>query len=160
MTNLNFNLGALTSLTASTNALLIDGARDQGVKLLKLKAAISLRNKTAGEGPITVGIAIGVSAAEIAEAIVADPQGISDDPALQRSQRRVFPIWYFGKEVANTADLSEGPVKKLEDVDIPWKMIEEGLNMFWYAFNHDSSDLTTGTSIDIVSVAVQEWLRD
>jgi len=159
--NANFNLGALFGRTAITQDTEIDNPRQHGVVIKKLKAAISLRNKTTGEGPIYVGLALGLNATEIAEAINADPQSIEDSAEMEQTNRKVFPIWYFGKEVTNNADNSDVFSQMFREIrDFPFRNIQQSFTLRVFAFNADVTALTSGTSIDLAFVAVEEWMRD
>lgn len=155
-------LGALVARTAITSSLTIDASRSQGVILKQLKGAWHWINKTLLEGPIIVGFSIDLSAAEVAEAINADPQHINDIPATERANRKVFPL--FQTDHAGTVgmypDEGSGDAASYKEVNLPWKQILEGQGLQFFCFNADTTDLTTGMIIEFNWVAVQEWLRD
>ena len=149
-------LSTLASLTAIAVILTPDSSRDQGVRIKQLKLACTYKGKTAGEGPLMVGLCdSNLSVAEIAEALVADPQHVGDVPATEQGNRRVFPIWNIGPALV-AGDSVEG----FEDVHYPWKTMEEGIGLKLFVFNADGSALTTGTIVTVTGSTVQEWLRD
>ncbi len=149
-------LGALGAKASATVATKIDGTRLQGVKLDYIMAQLSFNNKTTLQGPIVVGLAYGLTAAEIDEAMVADPQHIVDVPAKEQSDRAVFPVWMIGT-VATGDDVAVIPIRK---INFLWKEIAEGRGLHWFAFNAGAGGLTTGTVVLIESTYVGEWLRD
>ncbi len=148
-------VGALATLSVATAALNIDGNRLQGVRLKQFKYAPSISAKTNTEGPLIIGLSVGLSAAEIAEALLADPQGIMDEPAGERGNRRVFPLFTVGRNQNASGDAGT-QINAYRNVRFPWKEIPEGVNMFWFAMNLDTSTLTTGMLVDMNWVAVQE----
>ncbi len=155
--NASITLGTLAALTGITTGLEIDGSREQGVRIRQLKAAISFSGKTTGEGGILVGFSTDLSATELTEALVADPQGISDIPATEQGNRKVFPVWLIGSsQVAGVLPLEQ----ELREINYPWKQIDEGSGIQLFAFNLGSGALTTGGGMSVTYVAVQEWLDD
>ncbi len=154
--NTELQVGALLNLAAISAATTLDGAREQGVRIKQMKLGMSYKNKTAGEGPIIVGIcSTTLSATEMAEALVADPQGIEDPPATEQGNRRMYPIW-----VIPAGPSDDDTTHVLEEVRYPWKEMDEGSGIKIFAFNIDGNTLTTGTEITVFGPVVQEWLRD
>ncbi len=149
--------GALGALTATTVSLPLDASRSQGVRLKQLKASYSYSGKTAFEGPLVCGFSIDLSAAEVTEAMTADPQHINDVPATEEGNRKVFPIWVvpFFATAGET-----GRDTQLEEVNLPWKELTEGQGIQFFIFNGESGALTTGMGGTLQFTAVQEWLRD
>ncbi len=149
-------LGTLANLTAIAIALTPDASREQGARIKQLKLAISYKGKTAGEGPLIVGLCdSNLSVAEIAEAILADPQHVADVPATEQGNRRVFPIWIIPAGL--TAD---DRIQKTEEVHYPWKDMEESQGLKFWVFNADGNALTTGTEVTVDGSIVGEWLHD
>lgn len=151
---------ALSTLAAGAvikGQLKIDGSREQGIRLSKMKAACSISGKTTGEGPIIVGLCnTDLSVTEVAEAFAADPQKELDTPASEQVMREVFPIWHFGKGVLT----GQGDAQPYREVRYPWKDVIEGNGLSWFAINLDSGSLTTGTLVDVSSVTIGEWRED
>ncbi len=149
-------LSTLANLTAISVATLIDTSRLQGMRLKQLKAAVSYKGKTVGEGPLMYGLCSqDLTNAEIAEALIADPQQIQDEPANEQGNRKVFPLGVI--EAGLAADEANQP---LRDVRYPWKMIEESQGIKFWVFNIDGNALTTGTEVTFTAAVVGEWLND
>ncbi len=159
--SLSLNLLALATLDA-TGAVFtkFDTSREQGFKFSKMKTAILLSGKTAGEGPISYGFAIN-DAAETEEAIEADPQRSRDPGESEKANRRVYPVGIIpisatGMQVLLDPD-SIMNLKTLRDWP-QWSIIEGEALEFW-AYNHGST-LTTGANLFIKVLAIGKWLRD
>ncbi len=155
--SLSFSVGALTAPAVSLLVTKIDAAREQGCVIKKMKAAYSWSGKTAAEGPVLFGYSVGLSAAEILEALQADPQHIEDTPATEEANRKVFPVLYIAKN-ADEKTQSNSMVK-LATVPIPWRDIPEGVEFNGWAFAFDDN-LTAGLIIQMHHVYVTEWSRD
>lgn len=149
-------LSTLASGSVIEGTTKIDAAREQGVKITKLMAACDFTNKTSDEGPLVVGYAIGnMTAAEIAEALAADPQLNDDDVASEQANRKVVPVWYIAEQPSDNEDA----VMKLEEISVPWD-IAEGEAFTWWTLNNGPDTLTTGTIVNVWTTLVGEWLRD
>ncbi len=146
-------------LTLAANSVLtgnstIDSVRAEGFRVLKTEYWIGINGKADGEGPITCGMSVGLSAAEIAEAILANPQKRGDRAEHEQSSRPVWPLISFG--VNNAQQINDGMWRSK---NIGWSIQEtEGLQ--FYAFNSDNSALTTGTKIFIEAKHFGVWLKD
>ncbi len=122
----------------------------------KIKLAISFKGKTVGEGPIVVGLSnLDLSNAEIAEAIIADPQHSEDTTGMEQTNRKIFPVWVIPAGLA-----AESEIQMLRTIPYPWREVMEGSGLKFWAFNADGNTLTTGTEITISGVIVGRWLRD
>ncbi len=149
-------LGALAALDVATiDATRIDGGHLQGMRIKRFKFGMEISGKTDGEGPILVGAAVGLTAAEIEEALEADPQGSNDTDARDKANRKVFPLMM----IPRINIIPSGPVP-LIDVPWPFKTIPEGVGLVIWAYNMSSGALTTGTTIQTWMTFVTEWLRD
>lgn len=154
--NSEVTLGALATATAVTAATIIDPSREQGSKIKELRLAMSFKGKTAGEGPIVVGLCeLSLSVGQIKEALEADPQLLRDVPSAEQGNRRVFPIWQVP-----SLRTSDSEIVRMKDVRWPWKNMEEGMGIKVFAFNNSGSTLTTGTTVIVFGAAVTEWLHD
>ena len=150
-------VGALATLSAVKGNTVIDGSRENGVRIEKMKAALSWHNKTADDGPCTVGLCNSdLSPAEVAECMVADPQKPLDTPASEQSMRNIFPVWLIDKASTGTGNL----VQEYTDIRYPWKEILEGDGLSWFLFNHDSATLTVNFVCEIPMVIIGSWLDD
>ncbi len=147
-------LGTLANNTAIIGNTNVDASREQGVRLKQLKAAYLLTGQTGDEGPIIYGWAVELTAVEIAEAILADPQDSEDTAARDKANRKVFPMGMFG--VSTQIEMNQ----PLREVKFPWKEIIEGATLKWFVFNASGSTLTTGAIAHLFAATVQEWSRD
>ncbi len=143
-------LADVTAVIVNTN---IDSTREEGVRLKQLKAGQRLTGLTDGEGPLIYGWALNATAAEIAEALVADPQFVEDVNDVDVANRKVFPVGIFEMSRSNAS-------QELREVNFPWKEIPEGATLKWFVFNASGSSLTTGATAHLFASVVQEWLRD
>ncbi len=146
-------LGTLAGLSALTGSLNMDAARTSGVILKKFKGAFQLNGLTNGEGPILFGLSKDLSAAEVTEALNADPQGPGDIPATERGNRKVLPIGFWDENSL----VPNGHPYMLRDLHWPWKELKENEGIQFFVFNMGSSALTTGGAATMQWTAVQEW---
>ncbi len=153
--NPSLPLGSLGSQQVISVLMDIDESRENGVMIKQFKASVDIRDKTVNEGPIRVGFSVGLSDAEIKEALDADPQGANDVPATEQANRKVFPVWTIPSGL-----VSSNEIQVLADIHFPWKEIDEGTAVTIWAQNCDSSTLTTGAVITTLISLVQEWLND
>ncbi len=153
--------GALASEAAVIDGTLIDPSRLQGSKIRKLKAWCYLKSKTVDEGPVVCGFSIGATAVEVAEALVADPQRHEDVGKSEEGNRKVFPIWVFGKNVISSpGSTPNGDSHWLRDVGFPSWTVPEGVGLDFFAFNADANPLTAGGSVEWGYTAITIWERD
>ena len=159
----NFALGALAARTAVVNATKVDASRRQGMQLSKLKIFFQATSKTANDGPILIGLAKDLGAAEIAEALEADPQYHEDPGAAERANRQLFPTEVIPSDCTsyNGAVNWDSTSSRLRNIGFPSWEIEEGAALFIFAFNqHSGQALTTGTILHWTMVTVGRWLDD
>ncbi len=159
--DITLTLGTLAQNTALKVNAKVDNTREQGAEMEKVRAKMEWRGKTTNEGPIIVGISVDLSATEIAEALVADPQKFEDTGSANEANRKVFPIWKIpfistGSAVGSGADYA---VTELRDVRMPSWHVMEGSFLGWWAFNVGAA-LTTGSLIHIAAGYVTKWMRD
>ncbi len=152
-------LGTLASASAIIAGTRIDSNRLNGCAIRKGKMGISCRGKTTDEGPLIVGMSVGLTAAQIGEWFTADPQSRNDETELEESQRKVLTVAHIHKEVTTLGSGGDA-VGMFVEFDWPgWDVIEgEALNTF--VLNADGAVLTTGTVIDLYTELYGEWLRD
>ncbi len=146
-------LGTLADVTVQVGA--VTGSADGQYRAMSHKAVWSLRDFTAGEGPITVGYAHSdYSVTEIKEALeIANSINLGDLVASrEQSQRLVRVVGQFpGILAAET--LNDGkPIK----TRLNWAMpIGKALNVF--AYNESGNSLTTGA---FVQATGDLWVKD
>jgi len=149
-------LGALAAGDVISAITKIDGSRSNGFRILKSEVMISFKAMTTTEGPITVGFALNNNAAEIEEALEADPQGPADVPGAEQTTRPVWPLGVIQSPGDVAGVLNQGmPIPK----NLRWSFSEaQALSV--YAHNNDSSALTTGTEVRFSMKHFGVWLRD
>ncbi len=147
-------VGTLAAGAAVLQQSKIDSAREQGFKIRKSKYSMTYNAKTDGEGPILFGYAVGLNAAEVAEAIAADPQHVKDIPAVDEANRRVYPLEWL--PVDGTESFRDFH-KFLRRFSIPWS-IDEGVTLSWFV--HAFAALTSGMLVHIMATYYGEWMRD
>ncbi len=150
-------VGTLGAGVAISGQSKIDGGRLQGARIKKIKYAMTYSGKTDNEGPIVFGLAVGLTNTEIALAMNADPQGISDDTEVDRGNLKCFPLEFIPKDGIESA-VSAGNVMFVEIEDWPFKEIPEGTTLQWFIFSDTA--LTSGMIVDVRAVEVTDWLRD
>lgn len=155
--NLALSLGGLgqdNSIIATTK---IDGSRQQGCVLRKVKGSFQGHGKTANEGPIIFGFAIDLVASEIDEAFGADPQDYEPGEAsFERANRPVFPIGTFPRTPTSFAD-DHGVY--WHDFQLPSWELAEHQSLVFFAFNRGAA-LTSGTTIRCQCILLADWLKD
>lgn len=148
--NVTLDAGALVTQTVVSQSLNIDAGRISGVRIKKWMASFNHRGFANGEGPVMFGFSTDLSAAEIAEALVADPQGTGDAPATERANRKVFPIGI-------TPSFLSSEIEYQREIHWPWKEMKEGTGLQFWLFNTGAATLTTGGSVTVVNSWVTEW---
>lgn len=151
-------LGAGASIVQSS---LIDAARENGFRLTKSRIWITMTGKTAGEGPISFGVAINLpNAASLDNLMNADPQDSKAD--ISRGQGVfVQVLGKFGLLVTAYPSQDQG-LSQMFEISYGkngWS-VPEGRALLVWARNHDSSALTTGTIMEFTAEHFGVWLRD
>ncbi len=150
-------LSTLADQTAIVGNTKIDTALQNGLFIKKIKLAATIRGLPANLGPVKYGISQGLSAAEIAEAIVADPQAPNDIPAKEQATRKAFPLGTFTK----TGDeVIEVKTDLREIRGFPFKHISEEQSLAIYAFNDTGAALTGTAIIKVDLLFLVRWDRD
>lgn len=160
--NQSFQLGTLAALDAIAQVTKIDAARLQGITVKKVVGNWFIDALTAGQGPIMVGMEVGLSsAALIEEAIEADPQGIDDTAAMEQSNRRVAPQAVLIQDSDGAVGGGDGQWNQQRKVYMPFRNIPEGSGLGLWAYNLGSAALSsTDPLVRFVGTVVGEWLRD
>lgn len=141
-------VGALANNAAVGTALADTLVSDN--LLLSIKCVHSLRNMTAAEGPVSVGVCIDdYTDAEIAEAILAQGAWDQSDREIQElARRRVRIIGIFPVDYADMV-LNDGRPLKTK---LNWKMFE-GETLKFFVFNNSGAVLTTGGIYNVLGNA-------
>ena len=148
--SVNNTLGTLGAGTVIATTL-IDVADD--LRLVSADLTWAMRDHTAGEGPIEVGInSSNLTVAQIAEAIVASPTSRGDRIALERTGRPVRQAGQFsGAEVSE--NLANGQMVRTT-LRFP---LDQAQVLQVYARNNDGSALTTGTVVRCTGKIYARW---
>ncbi len=122
--------------------------------LMSFEGFISIKDVTAGEGPLIVGVSHSdLSTTEVAEAILAQNSNVDD--IIEREQAR-RPVREWGVFVAKDVDeyLNNDQTKKKYKIKFS---VGEGFTPELYIFNDSAATLTTGASVHISGVC---WIRE
>ncbi len=106
-------------------------------------------------GPILIGIANGkLTAAQIEEALEAVPVN-SNDPALEESNRAVWPLETFMIPDADAAD--NATIWRKGTFNPRWTFNNPD-GWQWFAYNYTSSAIVTGSIINIQAKCFGMWV--
>ncbi len=145
-----------TGLEVFTGVGKIDSARAQGVRIKKMKMAVTKAVSTADDFAVLFGLAPGgMSGTEIQAALAADPSGINDADQMELTNRKVFPIGVFPRGPA-----SSDRMHALRETHFPWKELDEGTGMTFWSQNWENAVQTGDPVIEFTVAYVLEWLRD
>lgn len=145
-------VGALADATVSVTDMT---DTDRTRYLISADAVWTMRDHTAGEGPIEVGYAHGIySATEIKEAIESGASWASDTlTALEKSRRKVRMVGVF-PGLSTEEVLNDGkPIRTKLNFTIT-----DGENLSVYVYNRSGGSLTTGTIITCDGVCYTKLL--
>ncbi len=146
-------LGTLADLTAFITSTVSGFGED--IYVLSVDALWALHTHTAGEGPISVGLAHGdLTVTEIKENLQAEMTDPDDIIAKERSRRPVRKSGIFSG--LNTEEaLANG-----EQIRTKVKFsVGDGHNLNAWAFNQSGAALTTGTVIQVIGTIYGRWQR-
>lgn len=104
-----------------------------------------------------VGFAPNIGTADIAEAIVGDPQSRIEDQTEGETKRPVFPLEMITYPETSTENQESWGAK---GSFTPRWSVPEGSSANWFAFNMDAGAITSGTIIRIFAKHYGVWLRD
>ncbi len=151
---------AVSGLTAGTVAgatSKIDTARENGVRIDKVRGAITWKDKTTTIGPLAIGAVVGsYTTTEVNEALDADPQSHEDGPISERAARPVWTLWVIP---AATEVNQDAVVVPMRDLYWPFKQVNEGEQIIFWVHNLDTTTLTAAT-LQINLDWVYTWMRD
>ncbi len=155
---------AIASQAAGTTVLIatkIDGSRLRGFKVVKVNYNMGFAGLDDPDGPIVWGLCTGVSAAEVTEAIAADPQSPDDVPASERTHRHVFPMgWMSQFAPFQVENHTMSPLTPQWEFLLNWS-IKEGQTLNWFFFVPTGGN-TIGASAHVARFAkfTGVWLND
>ncbi len=149
-----FTVGAIAANTAQLSTTKIDASRLQGAVPRKIDYQLDFTGKTAGDGPLIVGLSVGLSIAQITEYFNSDPQRFGEPGESEESHRPILVLGVLGRH--RTAAL-----------ETPWLTINwpgwhvlEGVDLNAFVFNIDGSGFTTGTLVSLVLNIRGDWRND
>jgi len=151
-------LSSLAADTALTSITKLDGNKQQGFRILKLRGWADLIGKTEGDGPIIFGFAAGdIGVTKIKEALDADPSGgVTDPPSYEAIMQSKYPIWILGVFPRTNAEA----VKQIHyDRKIKWS-VGEGRGFDFFVYNSGGSALTPGATLENFAEILGVWLND
>ncbi len=156
----NLALGALAANDATLINGRIDGAREQGFRLVTTDLQIQLTGKTTAEGPIVYGVCCNMNAAEVEAAIEADPQISTADDA--RGKGTYIKILGMLGLLQTAFPQSGDNTERRHHISYGkngWS-IPEGQAWSVWAYNQGSGALTSGTTMLMAAEHFGVWLRD
>ncbi len=147
------SLALLTTGSNDVVAVALSDTVDDSVYAISMDARVAIRNVTAGEGPIVVGVAHSdYTAAEIEECLEAVASWDRGDKiALEQAARKVRTVGTFSN-VGTEEVLNNG----METRTRLGFMLEPGTTLDWWAWNKSGAALTTGA---VVEANGQVWAR-
>ena len=154
--NVVLSLGTIGDLTVQKLALL-GGNLLEDLFIYSVDAVMTLRGHTAGEGPISVGIAhTDYSVGEIAEAL---DVGALLGPQLKIERERAGRLvrkWglFRGLQTNEIIAKSDGRYQRYK---VRWTQ-QDGADVNCWVQNQSGSALTTGTVLEIEGVLYGRWL--
>ncbi len=151
----------LTSGNAVTTATKIDAARFQGLHIQKVKFMVGVSYVTDGdEGPFEYGLAVGLTADQIEEALAADPQYQDVPETAHRSQRAVYPIGltYADGTSAVETQTHDGTNLMRTLTDFPKWKVREGNFLVAYGYNYGVAAVTAAVQLRLLIIG--RWLDD
>lgn len=141
---------SLASLDVAGGASKLDDTCRQGFRILKTVGDIFCKSLAVGE-TLIYGLAVGLTAAEVEEALESDPQAPDDPPASEQSMRAVFPIGslHGGDKIGDHFEFN-----------LRWS-VKEGNSLLWWIYNPDNDPLSAASQ-DVIIFAKHfgVWLND
>ncbi len=159
--NVTLTLSTLGATTVIATNSKIDSSRASGFRIIKSKIFAQFTGKTAAEGPVMFGVAIGYTAAEVEAILEQDPQ--SRVAAIEKGKGYIEPIGMVPLEAV--AGPVTGPTggsgahAGMFETTPNWSC-PEGASLSYWAYNMGSGALTTGTLFRVFAQHYGVWLRD
>ena len=149
----NLALGALGAKDAISENLKQDAVRTRGFRFTRTEWFLNWNVEAAGEGPILIGLCgPGISAAEVEEAIEADPQSPDDTIPAPQAMRPYWPLAILFPDTGGKSTI-QGVI------NINWAFPESEV-MQIFAYNLGTGALTTGSQVDYFLKHFGAWLND
>ncbi len=147
----------LSTLASETVIKASAAAISHGLHWIGVDVLVSMKNATADQGPLLVGIAQDqLTVTEIKEALNAAPTGPNDVTAIEHSRRRVRVLGYLrGSAVAEDIVLNNGRMNKIRKMRISLDP-SENLPSF-FVMNKSGAVLTTGAIVEFQATHYGTW---
>lgn len=148
----DLQLGTLASVTLIKGALTTNS--DNEYRAISVKATWSLSDFTAGEGPITVGLAHGAySTTEVEEWIEAQASMARNDLVSMEKSKRMCRIVGTFPGILGNETLNDGkPIR----TKCNWPVIDGG-NIAVWAYNQGNGSLTTSAELNVLGTIFGRW---
>ncbi len=153
----NFQMG-LATLADGTVILqaMLASTFGEDIYLVSLDWGASIRDLTAGETPISFGLAHGdLSLTEVAEALDAEVTNPDDIIAKERARRPVRRLGVFGESLLTGMTVNDGILKRSKILF----SVGNGFDLNWWARNQSGGTLTTGAIIEVNGTLYGRWQR-
>ncbi len=152
----SMNLSTLAAGTSIKVSLKADSAREQGVRIKKIRYIVNMIGKQNDEGPLRYGLCSSdLTIAQLDECLDSDPQHAGEVPGTEEANRQVVLLGAFGR---NTTSTQNDP-STLRSAKWFWDVIEGTGLQFWVRNDHTIA-LTTGCAFDFHSFMSGDWLDD
>ncbi len=96
----------------------------------------------------------------MAQALLADPQGIDDQPEVEKTTRKVWVLGTLSNAPSSNGSGREAMGGEYKKAYFSFRDIPEGSTLKWFVMNLTGAALTGAKIATITATAVQEWLRD
>ncbi len=151
-------ISTLAADAAQTTGTKIDAARLQGTRIHRLEYIIDWRAKTVDDGPLFIGFhRASISAAEVAEFYLADPQSSLDVPAIDQARFDVYPAQMIPRKATAGPGLTNDAIVDWKVLNWPWKNLPEDDALNVHAFNAGNGAFTTGAFVDVHLKIIEEF---
>ncbi len=152
---IELNLGTLAAGTSIKTNLKIDGNREQGCRISKIRYALSVVAKPA-LGPILYGLcSADLTVAELDECLDSNPEQPNAVPEQEEAMRQVVPFGLIPKGLIETVTNIMPYMRGSWFWEVP-----EGQGLQFFCRNQDDAALTGATLIDFSAFISGVWLDD
>ncbi len=162
MKSYEFITQALSTLAAGTSIktnLKIDGSREQGCTVDKIKYAVSFSDKVTAEGPLIYGICdSNLTIAELDEGLDSDPQGDQSVPEQEESMRKIVVLGQIGFDDLSSANaVTPHPYRHAKWF---WD-VKEGSGLQFFVRNLNVANPLSGSAlVHFTAFITGSWLLD
>lgn len=157
-------LQALGTL-ASLNAIVFEMPRLANMisdfRMLRIEYALHWQGKTTDDGPIVLGLCVGATAAQVAEAMLSQPTDLTQLDEGNDANRAIWPLAVVHRKAT---EMTEATIP-FGAFNPKWSTRGSGnqngaQRLQLFAFNEESGALTTGMLIGISMKVAGVWVND